>query len=33
MKCDQTAPTLVLAGLWILTVGLLVWTVRLCSGT
>ena len=32
-RCGQAAPTLILAALWLVTAGLIVWTVRLCSGS
>jgi hypothetical protein len=30
-RCGQAAPTLILAGLWLATVGLLVWTIRIVT--
>jgi hypothetical protein len=31
-RCGQAAPTLILAGLWLATVALLVWALKVTTG-
>jgi hypothetical protein len=31
-RCGQAAPTLILAGLWVVTVALLAWSIKVTTG-